>query len=263
MKTLERLLFIFIGIALIVAGFWLWFSKEEYATGLASLVLAFVLFFLSQQTNFKSIKAFGVEAVFWKNKRKEVENLLSLMRSHLKIIAQEILATKTKMGRWDNSTNWMERWQLYDSLLSKGKKLDGKYELKDSKEMMETYSLFDAICPRQEKVQQALNEGMSKIQAKIGEEFGNVIADNEGYEAKISLLRSIQLNQSEDLFQLALEKKFAESVLNHWTLCSQDMKSKFDIVINIEDKVIEDLKSLHELEKSNSIDRNEVMAFIE
>ena len=264
MKGISRVIYFLIGIALILAGFWLWFSEKQYATGLAAVGLGFLAFIFYRSDDFKSIKAFGMEAVFWKNKRKEIEKLLALMRTHLKIVAKEILSSKTKMGRWGSVAKWNERWQLYDSLLTEGKKLNKKYELDHSKEEMESYFLFDAIMPRQEKIQQALNEGQGRIQAKINEEFGSpTIKDIEGHNVKMSDLRSIHLKQSEDLFQLAKRRCLAKKTLEHWKNTSHKMMLRFKVEVTVDKKVIEELERLSVLETSNPIDRDLVMKFIE
>lgn len=247
----ERVLFAIVGLAFLGTCFYLIYL-EKVTEATAVFGLGFLSFIYANVSRFKRFKGLGFEAELWEDKQKEAADLIERLREVVSIYTREVILGKLTAGRWDSNTDWSSRWKLYDDLVTQHTNLGQNIDFTDIKKVMDDYFLFDMSIPEIKKIRETKNAGKNAARAKISEEFGSPIRDNEGYRKRLTQLREIP-EDTRDLLLISTREDLAAYILKDWGETKERLKRDFDVDADVDPEVIERLETISKLYQSRPV----------
>ncbi len=247
----ERVLFSIVGLILLVYALHLIFVDQITNAGVV-FGLGFFSFIYANVSRFKRFKGLGFEAELWEDKKKEAEGLIERLKDVVSIYTREVVLGKVKEGRWSSGVKWSERWKLYEDLVTQHNTLGQKIDFSDLKKVIDQYFIFDLCLPEMHLVNDSIRNGHTEAGQKISLEFGNPIADSEGYSKRLSQLHAIPA-EIRDPFEISQKGDLAAKTIAVWEESSRRLKAEFDVDISLEDGTLQRLHAISELYQSRPV----------
>jgi hypothetical protein len=244
-KYWERLLFGFIGFALLPFSFW-FLAQEQVTLATASFAMSFLCFIYSNVSRFKRFKGLGFEAELWEDKQKEAAELIDRLKNIVSIYTREVVLQKVTQGRWGNGPDWKSHWALYEELVSQHTAIGQKIDFSDLKRKMDSYFIFDIAMKFADQISNPIQTAISSASDKINKEFGSPITDADGYGKRLAQIHVVK-PRLEDPFAIAKEGDLAAAVLKLATEAKTVLKRDFDLDVQFDQAVLTQLEELSSL----------------
>lgn len=247
----ERTLFAVFGLVLFFKCFELVFANK--ITDAAVIFgLGFLAFIFANIARFKRFKGLGFEGELWEDKQKEAADLIERLRDVVSIYTREVVLGKVKAGRWGPSSNWKDRWALYDDLITRHSELGQKIDFSSLKKEIDDYFLFDMTSPQISKIRDAAIKGRQGAEQKIQQEFGSPVHDNEGYNKRRGQLNAIQY-EFKNALEISTRDDLAKHVITVWSNTLEHLKKDFGIDAEIDPEICARLQTISNLYQSRPV----------
>ena len=247
----ERVLFAVVGLVFLGTCFYLIYN-DKITEAAVVYGLAFLSFIYANVARFKRFKGLGFEAELWEDKQKEAADLIERLRDVVSIYTREVILGKVKSGRWGGPAKWDEHWKLYDDLITQHNVLGQEIDFSDLKKELDDYFLFDISLPKIRKIEKITNDGRRAARQKIAKEFGKPIRDIEDHNRRFAQFREIP-DDIEEPFKISKQEDLAGHALKVWQEIKERLKRDFDVDIDIDPKVIEQLEKISKLYQSRPV----------
>lgn len=233
----------------VIALIFLAFSMQSFLRAeVTGATAAFAMFFLcliyGNVSRFKRFKGLGFEAELWEDKQKEAADLIDRLKNIVEVYTREIVMMKVMAGRFGGSSQWSDRWALYEELVGQHDTLGQKIDFLPLKEKVYRVMVFDAVSFLYQEIQVSFREAYRRAETAIDEEFGSPIEDFAGYRERRQELETLKFEVGE-LFSLSETENIAQLVLNKIEEIAQGLREKFQTEVELP---AEEMKKLRKID---------------
>lgn len=221
-----------VAIFLFVSGVWLgYMDKATAATATyGAAVLSLIFAFLPE---FKKFKGLGIEAELLDKKIEETDKLLKQLRDITAPIAEMLISSTARAGRWDSGMPRSQKYELMQRIESELKKCGVEdSQLEQAKKDWHYYNTFDLATPIFEKIaeklkpiqqerERALSQFKQPITPERMEEHNRLVAYRNEVTKEITDLRDLRQIKNQE----HLAEQIRESISNSAALSGEQKAS--------------------------------------
>ena len=204
-----------VAILLFVAGVWLgYMDKAGVATATyGAAVLSLIFAFLPE---FKKFKGLGIEAELLDKKIEETDKLLKQLRDITAPIAQMLISSTARAGRWGSGMPRSQKYELMQRIESELKKCGVEdSQLEKAKQDWHFYNTFDLASPIFEKINEKLRP-IQQEREKVLNQFKQPITPEKMEEHKQLIEHRNEVGKEiadlGDLRQIKNQERLAEQI---------------------------------------------------
>lgn len=241
----ERCFLFVIAIIFLIFSFG-FFVNMHVAGATAAFVMFFLCLIYSNVSRFKRFKGLGFEAELWEDKQKEAAELIDRLKDIVQVYTREIVMAKVMSGRFGGTTEWPDRWALFEELIDQHDTLGQHIDFLPLKEKVYRVMVFDAVSHLYSKLETAFAKARSDAQGTISEEFGHPVIDVAGQNERQRELRDLDF-RLQDLFKISESDNVARFVLERAEKTAQGFQEKFGIEVQFPDDELKKLRQIDAL----------------
>lgn len=226
------------------------FLNADIAGATAAFAMFFLCLIYGNVSRFKRFRGLGIEAELWEDTQKEAANLIDRLKNIVQVYTQEIVMMKVMSGRWGGTSDWSERWALYDELVGQHDSLGHRIDFLPLKEKVYRVMVFDAVSSAFSKIDKVLIKAYADANKKISQEFGHPISDAAKHAEREKELEKLRLPRG-NLFEISQTENVARLILKNTEESVKGLKDRFGIEVALPDEAMERLKKIDTLVQAN------------